>query len=142
MAIRMTWLPGAVAGVVLALLQLVLMPLLTYHGRGVRALASQDDAFLVSVAVFLAVLSASSGARFSGKSALWYSAYRALLWGGVTTLFFFEIWCCGILRWGQNPPSSDLHGSAVLVYFAIMWVISFNIFLVAGRRLPRQSFPS
>ena len=50
------------------------------------------------------------------------------------TLFFFELFSCGVLRFEEVPPSRALHGNLAIVFFAITWVFTFQLL----RRLPSR----
>jgi hypothetical protein len=125
----------AVAGT-LAAIQLILTPYLAYEGRGVKhaLLPDPEMHFLLCVLVFVAALGASvRSSTQSRPEALWFCCFRSALWAGILTLFFFETVCCCLLRFDEVPPSGDLHWNAVIVFFDLVWGLSFYVLLIGSR---------
>lgn len=91
-------------------------------------MVTPDEAGLLAPLVFVLVLLACWRPALRDRtSALWYCAWRSLLWAAVLTLIFFEAYCCGGLRFEESPPSHDLHWGAVRLYFAMMGSLAFAI---------------
>jgi hypothetical protein len=134
-----------VIGACLTAIQLILTPYLAYAGRrgNIHALLPDPvDQFLLCVLVFVAAMIASYRTSSVGKlPVLWSCCIRGTLWAAILTLFFFEVVCCSLLRFDQVPPSNDLHINAVIVFFGLVWFLSFYILLFGERLLKRFLTP-
>ena len=134
-----------VIGACVAAIQWSLTPYLSYACRRGDLHALLPDSvgqFLLSIFVFAATMIACYRISTVGKlPVLWSCCVRSVLWAGILTLFFFEVACCGLWRFEQVPPSNDIHMNAVIVFFGLVWFLSFHILLFGAHVLRRCLMP-
>lgn len=134
-----------VVGASVASIQVVLTPYLAYSCRrgDIHAiLPSLMGQVLLCVLVFGATMIACYRPSSVGKRLfLWSCCIRSALWAGILALFFFEVVCCCLLRFDQVPPLNNLHLNAVIVFFGLVWFLSFHILFLGATVLRRCLMP-